>query len=409
MVPPPTAHPEPRAPMSTRPAVAALLAALTANGAGHAFLLITLPPLGRARGFGDVETGLLLGLSALLMVVAGPVWGHVADRIGRRPVLVAGLAAAALFPALLAWTLDALDGGRLDAGRAYGLLLAARLVQAAISAGIMPAAQGFLADVTARDRRAGGMGMMGAAFGLGSILGGMTAWRLGGASPAVALLVLSAAIAAGTLLVALVLRATARPVSTATTATPRPPLGRLLPFLAITFAGLAAYAQLQQVTALRLQDQFGLAPAASIERGGALLALTTLAMVATQGLVIGRLGWAPARLVRRGAVLALLAMAMAAAAPAILWLQIAMVLLGAGFGLLLPGNLAGLSLATPAGAQARAAGINGMAQGLAMAAGPMLGAMLHQLSPTAPWWAGAVLLAVIAGIACRRRSEAFAG
>lgn len=397
--------------MSTRPAIAALLAALTANGAGHAFLLITLPPLGRARGFGDVETGLLLGLSALLMVVAGPVWGHVADRIGRRPVLVAGLAAAALFPALLAAVLDALDAGRLDAGRAYVLLLAARLVQAALSAGIMPAAQGFLADVTARDRRAGGMGMMGAAFGLGSILGGMTAWRLGGASPVAALLILCLAIAAGTLLVALLLRTAPRraPALATAPAAQRPPLGRLLPFLAVTFAGLAAYAQLQQVTALRLQDQFGLGAAASIERGGALLALTTLAMVATQGLVIGRLAWAPGRLVQTGALLGLLAMTAAAAAPTILWLQLAMVLLGAGFGLLLPGNLAGLSLATPAGGQARAAGINGMAQGLAMAAGPMLGATLHQLSPTAPWWAGAALLAAIAGLAFRRRTGAFAG
>lgn len=386
------------------PAVAALFGGLLANGAGHSFLLIVLPPLGRSIGFGDVRTGVLLSLSALLLVVAGPVWGHVCDRWGRRRVLLTGLAAAALFPVTMAAILAGHGDGRLSAETAFALLLAARLVQSALSAGIMPAAQAFLADVTSTDKRAGGMGMMGAAFGLGAILGGAFAWRMGGTAPGTALLAIAALIATGASAVWLWVGEPARAATPATAPAagwPRPSV--LRPFLAITLCGLAAYSLLQQVTALRLQDAFGLTPVDSVQRGGAILALTMTVMVATQGLAVRRLSWPPARLLRVGAVVAALAMLAAALAPSPALLMAAMAGLGGGLGLLLPGNLAALSLRTAPDMQARAAGLNGIGQGIGMAAGPLLGAALHQLSPVMPYWAGAAILCVVCALAFRRR------
>ncbi|MBP2232704.1 MFS family permease [Azospirillum agricola] len=399
------------APTSTPPdrktrAVAALFGGLLANGAGHSFLLIVLPPLGRSLGFGDVRTGLLLSLSALLLVVAGPVWGHICDRWGRRRVLTAGLAAAALFPAAMAAILAGHAGGALSGGAAFALLLAARLVQSALSAGIMPAAQAFLADVTSADRRAGGMGMMGAAFGLGAILGGAFAWRMGGTNPVAALLAIAALIAAGTLAVWFCIGEPERKAArgngaAAVPARGWPRLAGIRPFLAITLCGLTAYSLLQQVTALRLQDAFGLSPVDSVQRGGAILALTMTVMVATQGLAVRWLGWGPARLLRAGAATATLALLAAALAPSPALLTAAMAGLGSGLGLLLPGNLATLSLRTPPDAQARAAGLNGVGQGIGMAAGPLLGASLHQLSPTMPYWAGAAILGAVCALAFR--------
>ncbi|NUB17091.1 MFS transporter [Azospirillum brasilense] len=293
--------------------MAALLGGLLANGAGHSFLLIVLPPLGRGLGFGDVWTGLLLSLSALLLVVAGPAWGHVCDRWGRRRVLVAGLGAAALFPAAMAAILAGHADGALSGEAAFALLLAARLVQSALSAGIMPAAQAVLADLASADRRAGGMGMMGAAFGMGAILGGAFAWRMGGSAPVTALLIIAALIAAGTLAVWLRVEEPERGAVRAdglaaapTGAWPR--LADIRPFLAITLCGLTAYSLLQQVTALRLQDSFGLPPVDSVQRGGAILALTMAVMVATQGLAGRWLDWSPIRLLRTGAAIAALAM-----------------------------------------------------------------------------------------------------
>ncbi|SMH39410.1 MFS transporter [Azospirillum agricola] len=407
---PPTApHTEPGD--RKTPAAAALFGGLLANGAGHSFLLIVLPPLGRSLGFGDVRTGMLLSLSALLLVVAGPAWGHVCDRWGRRRVLVAGLAAAALFPAAMAAILAGHAGGVLSSDAAFALLLAARLVQSALSAGIMPAAQAFLADVTSADRRAGGMGMMGAAFGLGAILGGALAWRMGGTDPAAALLAIAALIAAGTLAVWLRIDEPARKDGAAAVPPGGWPRGRvrladIRPFLAITLCGLMAYSLLQQVTALRLQDAFGLTPVDSVRRGGAILALTMTVMVATQGLAVRWLGWPPVRLLRAGAVTATLALLAAALAPSPALLTAAMAGLGGGLGLLLPGNLATLSLRTPPDAQARTAGLNGVGQGIGMAAGPLLGAALHQISPAMPYWAGVAILCTVCALAFRGRRPA---
>ncbi|NUB25504.1 MFS transporter [Azospirillum brasilense] len=388
--------------------MAALLGGLLANGAGHSFLLIVLPPLGRGLGFGDMWTGLLLSLSALLLVVAGPAWGHVCDRWGRRRVLVAGLGAAALFPMAMASILAGHADGALSGEAAFALLLAARLVQSALSAGIMPAAQAVLADLTSADRRAGGMGMMGAAFGMGAILGGGFAWRMGGSDPVTALLIIAALIAAGTLAVWLRVEELERGAARAdglaaapTGAWPR--LADIRPFLAITLCGLTAYSLLQQVTALRLQDSFGLPPVDSVQRGGAILALTMAVMVATQGLAVRWLDWSPIRLLRTGAAIAALAMATAALAPSLALLMAAMAGLGGGLGLLLPGNLAMLSLRTATDAQARTAGLNGIGQGLGMAAGPLLGAALHQLSPAAPYWAAAAILCAVCALAFARR------
>lgn len=388
--------------------MAALLGGLLANGAGHSFLLIVLPPLGRGLGFGDVRTGLLLSLSALLLVVAGPAWGHVCDRWGRRRVLVAGLGAAALFPVAMASILAGHADGALSGEAAFALLLAARLVQSALSAGIMPAAQAVLADLTSADRRAGGMGMMGAAFGMGAILGGAFAWRMGGTDPIAALLIIAALIAAGTLAVWLRVgepdRGAAWPDGPAAVrAGGWPRLADIRRFLAITLCGLTAYSLLQQVTALRLQDSFGLPPVDSVQRGGAILALTMAVMVATQGLAVRWLDWSPIRLLRAGAGIAALAMAAAALAPSPALLMAAMAGVGGGLGLLLPGNLAMLSLRTATDAQARTAGLNGIGQGLGMAAGPLLGAALHQFSPVAPYWAAAAILCAVCALAFAQR------
>ncbi|MDC7789426.1 MFS transporter [Rhodoplanes sp. TEM] len=397
----------PHDPVAAAPtAVRLLLAGLVANAMGHAFVLIVLPVLGREMGFGDIRTGLLLSLAAVVLTVAGPVWGQASERLGRRRVLLLGLSAAAAFPAALAAVVEARLDGMLDAVTAFALLLAARLALSAVAGGVMPAAQAFLADATTAERRAGGMGLMGAAFGVGTIAGAALAFGAGGARPAMALWLLAGLVAAAALLVGRGLR-DIRPAGAAVgrgTAALR--WRAIAPFLLITTCGLSVYSLLQQVTALRLQDAFGMSPAESIRTSGAAMMITMAAMIVVQGLIVRRLGWPPARLLRLGAVVAALAMLVAALAPAVPVLIAGMVGLGAGFGLLLPGNLAALSLRAGPAAQGKAAGVNAVAQGIGMAIGPLAGAALHQAAPAAPWWASLAVLLIAVGLAFRRRTFA---
>src|SRR3954471_20127572 len=125
---------------------------------GFGLIIPLLPFYAERFGASPQLVTLLLAIFSLMSMIAAPLWGRLSDRIGRRPVLMASLAAAAL-PYL--WLGFPPGVGRLFAARAF----------AGICAGNIAAAQAYIADVTPPEKRARGMGMIGAAFGLGFIVG----------------------------------------------------------------------------------------------------------------------------------------------------------------------------------------------------------------------------------------------
>lgn len=136
------------------------------------------------------EVTLLLAVYSLMQLFTAPLWGRLSDRIGRRPVLMASMAASAL---AYLW---------LGAASALWMLFAARALAGAC-AGNIAAAQAYIADVTTPENRAKGMGLIGAAFGLGFIFGPALGGFLAGNDPATANLGAPAWLAAGLSLAAL--------------------------------------------------------------------------------------------------------------------------------------------------------------------------------------------------------------
>ncbi len=102
--------------------------------------------------------GLLGSLYAILQFLFAPVWGGLSDRIGRRPTLL-----VTLFGTLASYVLWIFSGSFL-------LLIASRLVGGCM-AGNISTATAVIADSTDDSKRAGGMGMVGMAIGLGFVLG----------------------------------------------------------------------------------------------------------------------------------------------------------------------------------------------------------------------------------------------
>jgi MFS family permease len=90
-----------------------------------------------------------------------PVWGRISDRVGRRPVLMIGLLGSVIFYTLF---------GIASVWKSVGLLLIAR-VGAGIAGGTISTAQAYIADCTSVQNRHKGMALIGAAFGLGFVLG----------------------------------------------------------------------------------------------------------------------------------------------------------------------------------------------------------------------------------------------
>ncbi len=110
-------------------------------------------------------TGLLFGSFSIMQFVFAPVWGRISDSIGRRPVILIGLAGSTIFYATfgVAAAMHSLVG-----------LFVAR-IGAGISGATISTAQAYIADSTTTENRTKGMALIGAAFGLGFTFGPLLA------------------------------------------------------------------------------------------------------------------------------------------------------------------------------------------------------------------------------------------
>ena len=134
----------------------------------------------------------ILGSYSLCQLIAAPYWGRLSDRYGRRPILMSSLAGACLSYLIL------------GAARNLWWLLAARML-AGFMAGNIAAAFAYASDVSAPEKRAATMGLVGAAIGLGFTLGPPLGGLLAGADAGGANFVAPAAVSAGLSLLAILL------------------------------------------------------------------------------------------------------------------------------------------------------------------------------------------------------------
>lgn len=140
---------------------------------GFGIVLPLLPSYAAAFHVGDIAIGVLVASFSLMQFLLAHWWGRLSDRIGRRPVLLVGLGGSAL-----SYLLFALAGN-------FWLLLISRAVAGAMGATVN-VAQAYLADVTPAERRADALGRLGAAFGIGFVVGpalGGIASHFGNAAP----------------------------------------------------------------------------------------------------------------------------------------------------------------------------------------------------------------------------------
>jgi MFS transporter, DHA1 family, tetracycline resistance protein len=125
---------------------------------GFSLILPLLPYFAKTFNASDTEIGLLVAIYAAAQLIGAPILGRLSDRYGRRPVLLISIAGNLLGYILL--------------GFAQGMvmLFAARLL-AGITAANISVAQAYISDITDEKNRSKGLGMIGAAFGLGFIIG----------------------------------------------------------------------------------------------------------------------------------------------------------------------------------------------------------------------------------------------
>ncbi len=109
----------------------------------------------------ELLVGLLFACFSTMQFLFAPIWGRVSDSIGRRPVLMIGLAGSVIFYALFGWA----------TAHASVVLLFVSRIGAGICGATIGTAQAYIADSTPHEERSRGMALVGAAFGLGFTLG----------------------------------------------------------------------------------------------------------------------------------------------------------------------------------------------------------------------------------------------
>jgi MFS family permease len=140
------------------PPLAFIFVTVFVDMVGYGLVVPLLPFYAREYAAGAALVGLLGSLYAAMQFVGGPFLGGLSDRTGRRPVLVVCLLGASLAYLLL--------------GLAETLfLLFAAVVLAGAAGGTQATAQAYIADSTSPQDRARGLGLIGAAFGLGLMAG----------------------------------------------------------------------------------------------------------------------------------------------------------------------------------------------------------------------------------------------
>lgn len=125
---------------------------------GFGIIIPLLPFYAESFGASAFTIGLLGTSFSLMQFLFAPIWGRWSDRVGRKPIILVGLMGSCLSYLVLA-----LAGS-------LSIVFLARIIGGVAGANI-PTAQAYIADVTTEENRAKGMGMVGAAFGLGFIFG----------------------------------------------------------------------------------------------------------------------------------------------------------------------------------------------------------------------------------------------
>ncbi len=260
----------------------ALLLIVFVDLIGFGIVLPLQPFYAQAFGASPGTVTLVAASYTAAQFAFAPVWGRVSDRIGRKPVLLATSFGSCIAYVWLAHT-DSLEG--LFLARAFG----------GVMAGNIGVAHAYVADLVGADRRAGAMGRVGAAAGLGFVVGPAIGGLLAGPDPLQADFVLpfvvaGAAAALAFVLAAILLRESA---SGGQLARARSNPGRqvwrrireaeIAPLLLLVFSTPFVFAGIETVFALWSEARFGWGPT----RNGYMYTFMGAVAVLIQGAAVG--------------------------------------------------------------------------------------------------------------------------
>ncbi len=355
---------------------------------GFGLIIPVLPTYARTLNASDLMVGLLMASYSVMQFIFTPFWGRLSDKVGRRPILLLSLLASSL--GYVIWGLSA----------SLPFLFLARMVAGAGNANIA-VAQAYVSDVTTPENRAKGMGMVGAAFGLGFVLGP----AIGGFCASFGLAMVGF-IAAGFSIVDLFLTffLLPEPEKRSQAGQERFGLGpafyfetlkdpKLSTSLLIFFISTFAFANMETTLVLLTNDRFKF----TTNQNSWMFTYVGFWIVMVQGGMIHRLSkkYGEKKLIGVGSILVAIGLLLTPATVNIAVLAVALALLAIGSGINTPSNQSMLSRLAPPDQVGGVLGVGQSLSTLGRIVGPVVGGASYQyLNVASPYWIGAVAMVV---------------
>ncbi len=367
------------------------------NLVGFGIIIPLLPFYGEHFGASPDEVTWLMAIYSLTQFITAPIWGGCSDRFGRRPILLISLAGTviAYIWLSLAEDLQALYWARGLAG---------------IAAGSISAAFACMSDITTKETRSKGMGLIGAAFGLGFIAGPAIGGLLAGNDPATTNYTLPSLVAAGfsgaALLAAVFLLNETLSNELKSKIKNQSVSERWLIFISamnqptvrlimiLTFVSVLAFAGLEATFALWSKREFGW----GVAQNGYIFAFIGIISALIQGTMIGPLSRRIGEIgmVKQGFIALGIGLAILPLANDLPILLVTLVVIAYGFSISSPALNTLLSLNVPDELQGGVLGIGRSASTLARALGPAIAGYVFVLFGRSwPFYIGAFLMFIV--------------
>jgi DHA1 family multidrug resistance protein-like MFS transporter len=363
---------------------------------GYGIVIPILPFYVEEMGAGGTELGLLVASYAVMRLICGPIWGSLSDRVGRKPVLLVGILGYAV---TMIWFGLATE---------LWMLFAARILSGILSSATAPTSMAYIGDSTPEKERGGGMGLLGAAGGVGTILGPALGGLLAGNS-----LGLPFFIAAGLSLLSLLLawlflpeslpaeqRLAARSSAPGSAAAPaegildvrlwlrtiRSPLGVLFGLTFVSTCGLMIFASVFGLYAL---ERYGFGP----QEVGVMMVVLGLVSAIGQGGLAGPLTrrWGDTAVIQGGLLATALGFGLMLLATGYITILLATAFFGLATALQIPA-LTSLTSRRATLSQGIVMGLSNSFVSLGRIFGPLLAGYIFDINILLPYLAGIVVM-----------------